>query len=233
MFLIIIIITVAISIFFCIVLASFIGFIHSDVKKNDDAKKKSSVVLIPSVIIWALLIALNTILIITFTYRNKEEIVDKPIRIPAEVIGKGLALTMQSFETNWDRNKLQHLENLSIHPLSMDYVIQNETKIYDIELIFDNDTPQEIKLYLDDLIGNYYLVVCDEDDFVYIIPLIYNKIITEQTADGVSSRISEISIEYSNTIIPFGKSRFGFNVTVPTDVDITSARFMHTVIPLK
>ncbi|MDR2662955.1 MAG: hypothetical protein LBC31_08170 [Treponema sp.] len=236
MFLAIVIIAVVIGILFCTVLVSLIVFLYNMAQKNDNAKKKSLKVLIPAAIIWVLLIGVNTILIVNHIYTNREEIIDKSVRIPAEIAGKGLALTFQSFEKNWDQNRLQQLQNLHISFSSMDYELQNDTKIYDIELIFDNASPTEIKLYLDDLIGNHYLVVCDNDDFVYTLPLVYTRIrstqTTEQTDEGVSSKTEVASIQYADTIIPFGKSRFRFNVTVPGDVEITQARFVDTVIPL-
>jgi hypothetical protein len=237
MLLAIVIIAVVIGLLFCTILASLIVFIYNMVKKNDTVKNKSLKVLIFSAIIWVLLIGVNTILIVSYLYKNREEIIDKSVRIPAEIAGKGFALTFQSFEKNWDQNRLQQLQNLHIYHSSMDYELQNETKIYDIELIFDNTSPTEIKLYLDDLIGNHYLLVCDKDDFVYTLPLVHTKIrstqTTEQTGDGVTSRTETASTQYANTIIPFGKSRFRFNVTVPSDVEITYARFVNTVIPLK
>ncbi|MDR2716472.1 MAG: hypothetical protein LBB89_00190 [Treponema sp.] len=233
MFLAIVIIAVMIGLFFCTGLASLIVFL---VAKNDTIKNKSLKILIPSVITWGVLIGVNIILIVNYLYRNREELIDKSVRIPAEMVGKGLALTAQSFEKNWDKNRLQQLQNLHIYSSSLDYEIQNETKIYDIELIFDNTSPTEIKLYLDDLIGNHYLLVCDKDDFVYTLPLVYTRIrttqTTEQTGDGVTSRTETASTQYANTIIPSGKSRFRFNVTVPRDVEITYARFVNTVIPL-
>jgi len=234
MFSVIVSIGVLIGILFIVVLISFILFLDN-MKKNNNIKNISLKVLIPTAIVWVLLIGVNTVLIVNYIYKNKDELKDKVVRLPSEMVGKGLALTAQSFEMNWDKNRIQQLQNLHIYFSSMDYEIQKESKIYDIELIFDNASPAEIKLYLDDLIGNHYLLVCDKDDFVYTLPLMYTKIKTtqtkEQTDDGATSKTETISTQYSNTIIPFGKSKFRFNVTVPNDVDITHARFVNTVIP--
>jgi adenine-specific DNA-methyltransferase len=67
------------------------------------------------------LIAADTVLTTIFLYNNRKEIADKVVRIPAEMTGKGLALTFQSFEKNWDRNRLLQLQNLHISPSSMNY----------------------------------------------------------------------------------------------------------------
>jgi hypothetical protein len=173
-------------------------------------------------------------------YKNKDGILDKSVRIPAEIAGKGLSLTFQSFEKNWDQNRIQQLQNLHISPSTIDYRIENETRVYDIELIFDNASPTEVKLYLDDLIGNHYLVVCDKDDFVYLLEVsdrLMSSVKTErsieQATDGVTEKTTKTSTQYANTIIPFGKSKFGFTVTVPQDVKITHARFVETVIQLE
>jgi len=236
-FLTIVIIAVMIGLFFCTTLITFIVFLYNTTQNNDNLRKKSLKVLIPSVIILALLIGVNIVLIVNYVYKNREDLTDKAVRIPAEMAGKGFALTAQSFEKNWDKNRLQQLQNLHVYFSSMDYERQNETKIYDIELIFDNTSPAEVKLHLDDLIENHYLLVCDKDDFVYTLPLIYTNIkttqTTEQTNDGVTSKTETVSRQYANTIIPFGKSKFRFNVTVPDDVEITHARLVNEVILFK
>ncbi len=233
MFLAIVIIAVVTGILFCIVLPAFVVFLYNVARKNDDGKKKSLKVLIPLAIAWVVLIGVDTVLIVNYVYKNREGLLDKS----AEMVGRGFALTFQGFEKNWDKNRLQQLQNLHISFSSMDYELQNESRVYDIELIFDNTSPTEVKLYLDDLIGNHYLLVCDKDDFVYTLPLFYTTIrksqTTKQTDDEEDSWTREDSVQYSNTIIPFGKSRFRFNVTVPGDVEITHARFVDTVIPLK
>jgi hypothetical protein len=235
MFIVIVSIAVFIGILFLTALISLFIVLYSIHRKNDNLKNKGLKVLIPSVIVWVLLIGVNTVLIVNYIYKNKEELKDKAVRIPAEVVGKGLAITAQSFEKNWDKGRLQQLQNLHISFSGMDYEIQKESKIYDIELIFDNTSPTEVKLYLDDLIGNHYLMVCDKDDFVYTISLGAYKTVTtqinEKTNNSETSRKEVESTYYANTIIPFGKSKYRFNVTVSNDVDITYARFVNTVIP--
>jgi energy-coupling factor transporter transmembrane protein EcfT len=237
MFIAIIIIAMVIGILFFVLAISLVVFIYSTVKKNGEAKKKCLQILIPSAAVWVVLIGVNIFLIITFLYKNKDEIIDQAVRIPAEMAGKGLALTFQSFEKNWDQNRIQQLQNLYISFSSMDFENKNGEKIYSIELIFDNNTPAEVKLYLDDLIGNHYLAACDSDDFAYSLQLVYTSIeiekTTEMTSNGTTEKTTQTSRQYSDTIIPFGKSRYRFNITVPEDVEITHVRFLNNTIPLK
>lgn len=240
MFVAIVVISVFIGLLFIAAAVSLVSFIYGSIRKNDALKKKSFKFLVPSAVLWVVLIGINAALIVTFLYKNRGEILDKSVRIPAEMAGKGLALTFQSFEKNWDQNRIQQLQNLHIAPSTIDYTTGNNTRVYDIELIFDNASPTEIKLYLDDLIGNHYLVACDKDDFVYLLEVsdrlmssVMTERSTEQTTDGVTERTTTVSRQYANTIIPFGKSKFGFTVTVPGDVEITHARFIEKVIPLK
>ena len=209
MLVLIIAIAVAIGILFVLSVGSCAGMIYHGVKKNEPAKKKSAAVFIPSVIAWGALVAINTTLIVTFIYKNKDAILDTSTRLPAELAGKGLALTAQSFEKSWDENRIRQLANLHISPLALEYEPLDNGKTYRLELILDNQSPPEIKLYLSDLINNHYLAACDAEYFVY--PL-------------------EITANHGNNAIPFGKNKFGFTVTVPAAVEITHVRFIREKI---
>jgi hypothetical protein len=237
MFTAIVIIAIVIGILFFVSAVSLAAFIYNSVKKNSEAKKKCLRILIPSAAAWIVLIGVNIFLIITFFYKNKEEIVDKSVRIPAEIVGKGLALTFQSFEKNWDQNRIQQLQNLYISFSSMDFENKDGEKIYNIELIFDNNSPPEVKLYFDDLIGNHYLAACDSDDFAYSLQLFYTSVEIEKTTEtesnGTTERTTQISRQRADTIIPFGKSKYQFTITVPEDVEITGVRFLNNTILLK
>jgi hypothetical protein len=104
-------------------------------------------------------------------------------------------------------------------------------------LIFDNKSPAEVKLYLDDLIGNHYLAACDNDDFAYSLQLLYTSVATERTTEttsnGTTERTTQTSRQYADTIIPFGKSKYRFSITVPGEVELTHMRFLSNIIPLK
>lgn len=211
MFLAIIFISIIIGILFLVVLISLIIFIYNKIKENIDAKNKSLKILIPSAVVWVLLIIVNVFLIITYLYKNSDTIIDKSLRKSSEIISQGLVLTAQNFEKNWDKNRLSQLEKLTISSSTTSFEKKDGAKIYNIELIFDNNSPADIKLYLDDLIGNNYLVACDKDDFVYLLKL----------------------KERTNEKIPFGKSKFKFTVNVPENVEITHVRFVYENIILE
>jgi hypothetical protein len=236
MFLAIVIVSVIAGIIFVVGMVSIIVIIYSVNKKNDYLRKLGFKILISSAVIWLIFICVDIVLLVKDRDNIAGEVgrltgvmVGSGFEAAGEGVGKGIATAAQSFEKNWDKGRLQQLQNLHISFSSMNYEVQNGIKIYDIELIFDNKSPMEIKLYLDDLIGNHYLFVCDKDDFVYTIPLEYKRITSQKTNDGTTVT----STQYSDTIIPFGKTKYSFNVAVPSDVDLTYARFVDKIIPLK
>lgn len=236
MFVPIVIISIIAGILWCVAFISLIVFIYGIVRKNDGARRMGLKVLIPSAIIWVLAICVDVFLLVKDRYKVVGEVgkltgtmVGSGFAAAGEGLGQGLATAAQSFEKTWDKGRLEQLQNLHISFSSSEYKIENAKKLYDIELVFDNKSPAEIKLYMQDLIGNNYLFVCDKNDFVYTIPLVYTTIRSRQTTNGTTVS----SVQYANTIIPFGKSKFAFNVTVPQDVEIVCARFVNEVIPFK
>jgi hypothetical protein len=76
MLVLIIVIAFIIGVFFLIACIALGGFIYNGVKKNSDLQKKCLKILIPSGIIWFLLVAANAVLIIVFLYNNRGEIID-------------------------------------------------------------------------------------------------------------------------------------------------------------
>ncbi|MDR1898935.1 MAG: hypothetical protein LBQ55_02905 [Treponema sp.] len=244
MFITVVVITAVTGILFLALAVSLSVFIYSNVTKKEGPRKKSLRVLIPTAIVWVLLAGVNAVFIVTLVVKNREAIIDKAVRIPAEMAGKGLALTFQSFEQSWDQNRLLQLEKLRVSASSLSWEDGENGRVYDIGLIFDNDSPEDIKLYLDDLIGNHYLLAGDRDDFVYPMKIAdrpMSSVSTERTVEqrtgnaeaGTTERTTTYSTEYANTIIPFGKSRFRFTLTVPADVEITHVSYAGTSIPFK
>jgi hypothetical protein len=253
MFLAVVIISVITGLIWVVGMISIIVIIYSVNKKNDNLRRLGFKILISSAVIWVIFLCVDIVLIVKDRdnilseagrltgvmvgsgFEAAGEGIGKGFAAAGEGIGEGIAKAAQSFEKNWDKGRLKQLQKLHISFSSMDYEIQKESKIYDIELIFDNTSPAEEKLYLDDLIGNHYLMVCDKDDFVYTIPLFYTSIEKTKTQvqkdDGVTAKTETVSKQYTDTIIPFGKSKYRFNVTVPSDVEINHARFVHTDIP--
>jgi len=76
MLILITIIALIIGLFFLIMSIALGGFIYNGMKKNSDLQKKCLKILIPSAIIWFLLVIVNTVLIIIFLYNNGGEIAD-------------------------------------------------------------------------------------------------------------------------------------------------------------
>ncbi|MDR2941302.1 MAG: hypothetical protein LBV17_01765 [Treponema sp.] len=76
MLILIIVIAFIIGVFFLIACISLGGFVYNGVKKNSDLQKKCLKILIPSGIIWFLLVMTNAILIGVYFYNNKVEILD-------------------------------------------------------------------------------------------------------------------------------------------------------------
>jgi hypothetical protein len=200
MFLSIVIISIIIGLLFFVVAASLIAFIYNSIRRNMDSKKKSAKVLMPSAIIFVLLIGVNIFLIVTYIYKNRENILNKT----SDGVAMGLASTFQNFEKNWDKNRLKQLENLTISLSEIKYEVEEDKKQCMIELIFENRAPADMKLYFSDLLGNNYLVACDKDDFVYSLYLNKNW----------------------DQNIPLGKSRYIFIANAPNDIEITHVRYV-------
>ena len=70
MFLTIVIIFVLVGIVFCIALTSLIIFLINMARKNDVVKSKSLKVLIPSAIIWIVLLGVNIVLLVNYVYKH-------------------------------------------------------------------------------------------------------------------------------------------------------------------
>ena len=204
MLLAIVLITIFIGVLFLVALISLIIFIYNVVRKNSDLQKKSLKILIPSAILWVLLIGVDIFLTINYLSNNGREIVDKTLEISSEIVSRSLVSTLQNFEKNWDKGRLEQLKNLSISLSSIDYETKDGIKDYTIEIIFDNNSPTEVKLYFVDLLGNNYLVACDKEDFAY--PL-------------------RLKDEWDENI-PFGKSRYNFTVDVSEGIEIDHIRYV-------
>ena len=204
MFLAIILITIVIGILFFVGFISLIIFICNIVKRNVDSQKRSLKILIPSVILFVLLIGINIFLIIRYLSNNSGNIVNTIIGKTSEAVSRGFAATLQNFEQNWDRGRLEQLENLTILLSSIEFEIEDDIKNYTLEIIFENNSPTDVKLYFVDLLGNNYLVACDKEEFAY--PL------------GLKDRREDT--------IPFGKSKYYLTVNVLKEVEIDHVRYV-------
>jgi hypothetical protein len=173
MFIAIVLLAIIIGILFFVVAISLIVFIYNLVSKNAVSQAKSLKVLIPSLIIWVLLIGVDVFLLITYLQKNGEQILDKSFEISSDLLSRGMASTLQGFERNWDKQRLEQLENLDISMVSIEYEDkdgredEDPTREYTIGLVLKNNSPAEVKLYFGDLLENHYLVAIDTDNFAY------------------------------------------------------------------
>jgi hypothetical protein len=210
MFLSIVFILIIIGILFLVVLTSLVFFIHSSIRKQTVLQKQSLKFLLLAAFTWILLIGVNTFLIIKFIYNNGEKIVDTALETTDRLVSDGYTLPIQFFEKKLEKNRLAKLEKLTIFLNSIKHEARGDLIKYTIEVIFNNNSPTNVKLYFSDLLDNNYIVACDKDDFVYPLEL------KEKQGD----------------MILFGKSRHYFLVDVPKDVEIDHIRYIYKNITL-
>ncbi|MDR2701487.1 MAG: hypothetical protein LBB72_03545 [Spirochaetaceae bacterium] len=210
MFLSIVFISIIIGILFLVVLISLGFFIYSTISKRTDLHKKSLRFLLSAAFAWILLIGVNTFLIIKFVYNNGEKIIDTALETTDRLVSNGYSLPIQFLEKKWEKNRLAKLENLTIFLDSIKYETRGDLRKYTIGLIFNNNSPTDVKLYFSDLLENNYIVACDKDDFVYPMQL------RDKQGD----------------LILFGKSRHYFLVDVPRGVEIDHIRYVYKNITL-
>ena len=207
----IILVSIIASLLFLTALISLIAFIINSTRKNPDSQRRSIKILIPSAVIWIVLMGVDIFLIVTYLYNNGGKILDITLEKSSEIVSKGLVLTAQNFEKNWDTRRLSQLENLSITLESIEHEIDEDIKRYKICFIFDNKSPIEVKLYFSDLLGNNYLFACDKNEFVYFLEL----------------------EDWTSTVILPGKSRYNFRAEVPKDIEIEYIRYVNQKIRLE
>jgi hypothetical protein len=207
----VIIISVLIAVLFFVSLGFLISFIISIVKKDEAKRKRTSIMFFSSLILFIVLIGLDIYLIVSYVYTNRNAIIDKTIEKSSDILSKGLALTASNFEKNWDKNLIKKYENLEVSIYSSKFKVVKGNKKYQIELLFNNSNLDENKIYLHDLVGNNYIVVCDKDDLVYI--------------------LNPVNVD--NDKIPVGKTKYSFKVTVSNEVNLDYIRFLHAKINLE
>jgi hypothetical protein len=212
----IIAISVLIVISFFTILVSGISLIAKSVRKKAEGKKSSKITLIASSVLFLAFIGLNVYFIINYVYNNRVAIVNKTVESGAEVLSKGLALTVSNLEKNWDRTLIKKFEKLEISILKTEVANVKDGKKYKFDLFLNNTNPMDIKIYMHDLFNNNYLVVCDKDDFVYLF----------------GDKKWQCTVFYQIDAIPVGKSKASFEITLPKDVNLDYIRFMKEKIQI-
>ncbi|MDR3091838.1 MAG: hypothetical protein LBU36_06575 [Clostridiales bacterium] len=187
--------------------------------KNDKMKVKWKKVRLVSFILFCVFLIGDIVFIRLNAKKVVEGAIDATAYVGGELFGRGVSRGFQSFERNWDKGRLEQLENLSVQSFTVNKpgaagsLDQNDearlTKdsdklTYTIEIVFENDSPAEEKLYFNDLVGNQYLTACDKDDNAYALSL----------SDSDSHKI------------PFGRSKFVFYALVPKDAEIDHLRYI-------
>jgi hypothetical protein len=211
MFLSIIFIGIIIGILFLIVFTSLGFYVYSLIRKQTALQKTSLKFLLATAFLWVLLIGVNTFLVVKFVYSSGERIVETALETQTDAPAPQVhPWVRQLFNKRQEENRLAKLENLTIFLDSINSQTRGDITIYTLELTFKNDNPLDVKLYVNDLLEDKYLVACDKDDFVYPV---------------------EIRDKQEDLIL-FGKTRHYFWAEVPKSVEIDHMRYIYQSITL-
>jgi hypothetical protein len=192
------------------------------------------------VLAFVVLGCLNTVLILKYVYDSRARIAAAADNLIIGAIDKTMEYTTRgvlaagsAYNRNYNAATIKKFENLNISYLSSKFEIHEGKKIYEIELVLDNNMLREEEIYFGDLVVKNYLIAWDEDEFAYdIIP---------EDADAGLSKEGELNalpefflnMEYSKfgKILP-GKTRHKILVEVPENINITSLRFLDKKIDI-
>lgn len=174
-------------------------------------KKKSSSFLAAMSISFLVVILADAVAIGYYIYNNHDTILSTVLEKTSDITSDGLALTASNFEENWDKELIKNFGNVFISVRSVEFQLEDNEKIYTIEVIIDNRNEPKRKMYLHDLMNNNYLVACDTDDIVYAME----------------------TVKYENDKIPVGKTIAKYKVAVDKDVTLSYLRFIAEKISLE
>ncbi|GHU57267.1 hypothetical protein AGMMS49975_22470 [Clostridia bacterium] len=203
---------------FLVFLGSFIASLAAHLSKNDKLKIKSRKVRAGGLICFGVCL----IGVVALVYFKGSETANESLHGAGKFVGKflgtGVSTAAQSFEQNWDSGRVEQMKNMTVTLGGVTSAPDGDNIVYEVEVVLNNQSPPDTKLYWADLIGNGQLAVCDSDDFVYT--LSYNVSSSESREiipDGDKTTRKESYEINSKTKIPFGKSRAYFLVTRPKD----------------
>ena len=174
-------------------------------------KKKSSSFLAAMSISFLVVILADAVAIGYYIYNNHDTILSTVLEKTSDITSDGLALTASNFEENWDKELIKNFGNVFISVRSVEFQLEDNEKIYTIEVIIDNRNEEKRKMYFHDLMENNYLVACDTDDIVHVMK----------------------TVKYENDKIPVGKTIATYKVTVDKDVTLSYLRFIGKKISLE
>lgn len=247
------IIFVSLLIFACFVagIIALIGII-ANFKKNNEKVRKNVIIIVLCIALTCVFGILDAVLIIKYVYNNQDKIAKSAANLAERAVTTGFELTTKgamaaasTYKQIYNDNLIKQFENLSISFLSkreeltekrsdMRLKDLEDSKITEIELVFDNQIPQTEELYTGDLVVKNYLIACDKDNFVYrILPVDDDAGFTAAGSELVSLFEFILNREYSKfgKILP-GKTKHKFLVITPKDVTITSMQFLGKIITI-
>lgn len=153
-------------------------------KSDKGLRNKNIIRTVVSAVVFVILGGLNTFLIIKYVYDNRNEIgktayslITTAIDKTAEYMARGAIATASTFTKSYNSNVIKQFENLDISYSSSKFEIDEDNKIYEIELVLDNKIQRNEEIYFGSLVQKNYLIACDIDDYVY-------KIVPEDADSG-------------------------------------------------
>jgi hypothetical protein len=227
----IIIVSILMMAGFCAALASLIGIILNF--KKDNKKMRANVVrIILFSVVFFLMGAVDTVLIIKYLYDNKEKVAnaaDKAITTvidkTAEYAVRSYTATASTYSKTYNAGVIKQFENLDIKYLSEKSETKDGKKVYEIELEFNNNIPLNEQLYLGNIISQKYLLACDSDDYVYdAVPVDSGAFDDKGLISLYEFIFNRDYTKYGNILR--GKSKQKILVSVPEDVNIAYLRFL-------
>jgi hypothetical protein len=231
----IILVSVLLAVGFGFAVASFIGIILN-IKKDNEKVRMNVIKLIVFVVALAVMGVINTILIIKYSYDNRQKIADaadkaitSAIDTTAKYAARSWTVTSSEYSKAYNSNVIKQFENLDIKYLSETSEKKDGKKVYEITLEFNNNVPLNEQLYLGSIISNKYLLACDSEDYVYdIVP-------KDTGAFDDTGLISLFEFIFNRDYTKYGnilrgKTKQKVLVSVPDDVEIAYLRFLNKKI---
>ena len=219
---------------------SFINFLIN-FKSDKEKRNKNIIRFVVFSAISIFLGGLNAIFIVSYIYDNRDEIANVADELITTAIDKSVEYTVRgaigtvsTFSRSYNTSVIKQFENLDINYSSSRFEIEEDQKIYEIEVILDNNIQRNDDIYFGSIVQNNYLLACDSDDFVY-------RIIPEDADSGFIKDRALISLveyfvgrEYTKygKIVP-GKSLHKILVVVPEEVEISYLKYFEKRIEIK
>ena len=218
---------------------SFVNFLIN-FKGDKEKRNKNIIRFVFSTALVLFLGGLNVFFIIKYIYDNRDEIAHAADELITTAIDKSVEYTVRgaigtvsTFSRSYNASVIKQFENLDIDFSSSRFEIEEDQKIYEIEVILDNRIRRNEDIYFGSIVQNNYLIACDSDDFVY-------RIIPEDADSGFIKDRALISLveyfvgrEYTKygKIVP-GKSLHKILVVVPEEVEISYLKYFEKRIEI-